>query len=115
MAKTNSERARTRAVPQSKTVLKVVQGSGLESLRNLGPESARMLAEAGIDTRAKLADIGAVGAYVAVRRKGINVTLNLLYAVEGALRDIPWTELPYPVKASITLEADAYLDAEGIK
>lgn len=115
MAKSNQDRAQVRGQSKTSAVLKVVQSRGLASLRNLGPESAKMLADVGIDTRATLADIGAVGAYVAVKKKGLNPTLNLLYAVEGALRDLPWTELPYHIKASLTLEADAFLDAEGLK
>lgn len=115
MAKSHQDRAQVRGQSKTSAVLKVVQSRGLESLRNLAPESATMLVEAGVDTRAKLAEIGAVGAYVAVKKKGLNPTLNLLYAVEGALRGLPWTELPYHIKASLTLEADAYLDAEGMK
>lgn len=87
----------------------------LDALRNLGPESVRMLEAVGVTTRAALNELGAVGAYVAVKRSGQKPTLNLLYALEGALRDIAWTDLPYQVKASLTLEADAYLAAEGMQ
>lgn len=74
-----------------------------------------MLEAAGIRTRSQLNELGSVGAYVAVKRAGQQPTLNLLFAIEGALRDIAWTELPYHVRASLTLEADAYLDAEGMR
>ncbi len=72
-----------------------------------------MLEAAGIATRTALSELGAVGAYVAVKRKGLNPTLNLLYAIEAGLRDV--AVLPSHVKAQLTLEADAYLDAEGLR
>lgn len=112
MPKSTATRAPARPTRRKLTA---VGGTGLDSLRNLGPESARMLEAAGIDTRAALSELGAVGAYVAVKKKGLNPTLNLLYAIEAGLRDVPWTDLPYHVKAQLTLEADAYLDAEGMR
>lgn len=89
-----------------------VDAQAIAELRNLGEASAKMLAQAGIKTVAELREVGAVAAYVAVKRTGATPSLDLLYALEGALRDVPWTALPYPVRASLTLEADAYLDAE---
>ena len=32
--------------------------------------------------------------------------------LEGVIRDTPWTSLPYHVRASLTLEADAMLAAD---
>mgnify|MGYP000862508063 CR=1 FL=1 len=89
--------------------------SGLAGFPNLGPEQVDLLEQAGIRTRSELEDLGAVGAYVAVCRRGLKPTLNLLYAIEGALRGLDWTHLPYHVRASLTLEADALLDAEGLR
>ncbi len=81
-------------------------------LDQLGPEIAAMLQKAGIRDRAELEEVGAVGAYVAASRKGLQPTLSFLYAVEGALRGVAWASLPYHVRASLTLEADALLHAE---
>lgn len=65
--------------------------SGLLALRNLGPASVGWLEAVGIRTPAELRAVGAVEAFrrVAVLRSG-SVSLNLLYALEGALRDVPW-------------------------
>lgn len=112
MPKTSTSRAP--ASKRSRPALVAVKDAGLASLKNLGEESARMLEAAGIATRSDLSELGAVGAYVAVKRKGLKPTLNLLYAIEGALRDVAWTDLPYHVRTQLTLEADAYLDAEGL-
>jgi hypothetical protein len=104
MAKTRSQGTQARTAP------------ALSNMLNLGPASAQMLADAGIESRAELEELGAVGAYVTVYRKasGSRPTLNLLYALEGALRNIPWTKLPHHVRASLTLEADAILSSEGV-
>lgn len=112
MRKSSLARAPTK---QGSVKVAPLGASALESLRNLGPESARMLEAAGIASLEDLRDLGSVGAYVAVKRAGHKPTLNLLYSIEGVLRDVAWTELPYHVKASLTLEADAYLDAEGLR
>lgn len=84
-------------------------------LAHLGPEVLELLHKAGIRTRADLEELGSVGAYVAVSRKGLKPTLSLLYAVEGALRGVAWASLPYHVRASLTLEADAILHSERIR
>ena len=54
-------------------------------LRNLGPASLRMLAAAGISSDADLRALGSVAAYLAVKRTEANASLNLLWALEGAL------------------------------
>lgn len=59
-------------------------------LRNLGPQSERQLAVAGIHSAEDLRRIGALEAYLALRRAGIGRSLNLLWALVGALE--PWPE-----------------------
>jgi DNA transformation protein len=88
---------------------------GLEGLKNLSGLNARILQEAGVTSPAQLHELGAVATYVRVKRAGIQASLNLLYALEGAIRDVNWTELPYSVRASLTLEADAFLENEGLR
>ncbi len=67
-------------------------------LRNLGPVSVRWLESIGVRTLADLRRTGAVAAWAKVQDAGFNPTLNLLYALEGALRDEHWGELPEAVK-----------------
>ncbi len=62
-------------------------------LRNLGPKSVQMLSRAGIATPDALKALGAVDAFIKVQLSGAKPTLNLLWALEGALRDIPWQEI----------------------
>lgn len=71
---------------------------GLEQLLNLGPQSARWLRETGITTREQVAELGPVAIYAMLRAEGYNVSLNLVYALEGALRGVPWNRLPDDVR-----------------
>lgn len=76
------------------------------TLRNLGQACDEMLAAAGIDTVDELEDAGAVEAFVRVRQTlGSGVSIVLLYALEGALIDCDWRELPTGLKDASVAEA----------
>jgi DNA transformation protein len=62
-------------------------------LPNLGPASAEWLRQAGITTYAELKETGAVQAFMRVRKLGVAPSLNLLYALEGAIRGSHWLEV----------------------
>jgi len=63
-------------------------------MRNLGPVTARRLAELGIADEADLRRIGPVAAYRRLKfADPRGTTLVALYALHGALTDTPWTEL----------------------
>ncbi len=65
----------------------------LEQLQNLGPASIRMLQAAGIKTAGDLRRLGSVSAFLAVRQARQKPTMNLLWALEGALQETHWAEL----------------------
>ena len=69
----------------------------LAGLNNLGPVSAGWLNAVGVRTRADLAGLGAIEAYRMLKGHGYPATLNLVYAIEGALRGRDWRGLP-PVR-----------------
>jgi DNA transformation protein and related proteins len=52
-----------------------------------------MLAQAGIDSSAQLKKLGAVEAYRRVVASGQKSSLNLLWALEGALTDRGWKDV----------------------
>jgi hypothetical protein len=82
--------------------------SGLRQLRNLGPRSEEMLAAAGIDTPEELDRLGAVEAYRrAVAAGWSHPSLNLLWALEGALLDVDWRELPMGRREELLAELGA--------
>ena len=64
----------------------------LVQLPNLGASSAGWLAAAGLHTFSHLLDLGAIEAYRRVEQAGFKPSLNLLYALEGALHNEHWLE-----------------------
>lgn len=63
------------------------------ALPNLGPRSRQMLAAAGITCSETLRELGAVAAYARVKRVDAGASLNLLWALEGALSGEHWREV----------------------
>jgi DNA transformation protein len=62
----------------------------IRDLRNLGAKSEQMLGEIGIHTADELRRQGAVRTYAELKRSGASPSLNLLWALAGALD--PWPE-----------------------
>ena len=76
-------------------------------LRNIGPKSAAWLRQTGIRTQEDLEAVGSLAAYVRVKRAGFKPSLNLLYALEGALCDCHWQEVPDARRGELVSAADA--------
>jgi DNA transformation protein len=75
------------------------------ALRNLGPKSAVMLAEAGIRTIGELRAIGAAKAYVrvkSIRSRGTSV--NLLWSMAAGLDGRGWQEVSTEEKTLLLAE-----------
>lgn len=70
-------------------------------MRNLGPTSSAWLEAIGIKTRDDLEAMGAVEAYLRVKDAGFKPSLNLLWALQGAILDIPWSEIPPAMKEDL--------------
>ena len=66
----------------------------LQHLRNLGKTSAQWLHAVGIHSISDLRRLGAVDAYRAVKARGFRASKVLLYAIEGALLDVHWNDIP---------------------
>ena len=79
----------------------------LEALPNLGPKSGEMLRRAGIDNLNQLRKLGAVRAYLRVKRADGRASLNLLWALEGALSNRPWQEVARNDRLSLLLALEA--------
>jgi DNA transformation protein len=73
----------------------------IAKLRNLGPRTAQWLAAIGIHSEADLRRIGSVEAWARLRCEGFPVSLNFVWAVEGALAGVHWTEIPPELKSAI--------------
>ena len=76
-------------------------------LRNIGPKSAAWLRQVGLRTRDDLAATGPVEAYMRVRRAGFRPGLNLLYAIEGALNDCHWQDVPQERRDELVAAAES--------
>ena len=59
------------------------------------------LKEIGFQSTDDLAPYGAVAVYLRVKKRHPQASLNLLYALEGALRGVKWTELSAETKQSL--------------
>jgi len=76
-------------------------------MRNLGSRSREMLAKAGIVSDAQLKAMGAVAAFIADKRAGGKPSLNLLWALEGALTNRDWKEVAREDRLSLLTQLEA--------
>lgn len=85
--------------------------AAIDGLPGLGPASRAMLAEAGIHTVDQLRTLGAVKAYAwtAAAAPG-KASLNLLWALEGALSGRDWREVARTDRTRLVLELEDYLE-----
>ncbi len=77
--------------------------SSVDTLPNLGPKSQEMLAKAGITNVETLRQLGAVMAYVRTKAIWPQASLNLLWALEGALSGRPWQQVAETDRASLLM------------
>jgi DNA transformation protein len=75
----------------------------LADLPNLGPKSQQMLEAAGIHNLVQLRALGSVGAFDQVKRSSSTASLNLLWALEGALTGLPWQTVAREHRTSLLL------------
>lgn len=75
-------------------------------LRNIGPKSMAWLRQTGVRSLEDLQAVGALAAFVRVKRAGFRPSLNLLYALEGAILDCHWQEIPEARRAQLIAEAE---------
>lgn len=75
-------------------------------LKNLGPVSAGWLAAVGVTKRADLIRLGAVAAFLRVKAAGHKPSLNLLWALAGAERGLPWSRLTEEDRQQLLMELD---------
>ena len=74
-------------------------------LRNIGPKSAAWLRQTGVRTQEDLVAVGSLAAFVRVKRAGFKPSLNLLYALEGAILGCHWQEIPEERRSELVLAA----------
>lgn len=87
----------------------------LRTLQNLGPKSESLLIAAGIDSIEKLLELGAVRAWLAVKNTKPDVSLNLLWSLEGALTGVAWQLIARHQRSRLLIEVDALQSAPPLK
>ena len=83
--------------------------SDLLHLKNLGVASVNILRAIGIGNEEDLRQLGSVEAYTRIKRRGINVSKVMLYALEGALLDVHWKDLDANLKRQLVIKAERIL------
>ncbi len=78
-----------------------------QKMRNIGPKSAAWLRQVGLRSLEEIAAVGVVGAFMKVRRAGFKPSLNLLYALEGAVLDCHWQDVPDARRTELVSAAEA--------
>ena len=70
---------------------------------NLGPKSAAVLVRAGVTSLNQVKQLGAVRVYSLAKRAEPSVTLNLLWALEGAILGQAWQSVAKEHRASLLI------------
>src|SRR5215468_12570707 len=86
-----------------------------DKIRNVGPKSAAWLRQVGVRTQADLERLGPVEAFMKVKRAGFRPSLNLLYALAGAIENCHWADLPDERKAALVTAVESAEAANPIK
>lgn len=76
-------------------------------LPNIGPKSAAWLRQVGIRSREQLVEAGTIATFIKVKRAGFRPGLNLLYALEGAILECHWRDVPEARRAELIEQAEA--------
>ena len=84
-------------------------------IRNVGPKSAAWLRQVGVRTHEDLVRVGIVEAFLKVKRAGFRPSLNLLYAMAGAIDDCHWTDLPDDRRNALVADLEAAEAVNPIK
>lgn len=97
-------------VATKRSMPKKVQGEpdDLARLANLGPKSRHMLQSVGICTVAQLRQTGSIAAYGAIKQAGLPASLNLLWALEGALTRQSWQVVARDHRTSLLLALEQF-------
>jgi hypothetical protein len=82
----------------------------IRDLPNFGTKSQAMLAQAGFASLEQLRELGSVAAYLRVKQSGAACSLNLLWAIEGAISGRHWQEVAKQDRLRLLLELEVRSD-----
>lgn len=84
-------------------------------IRNVGPKSAAWLRQVGIRSEEEVKALGSIEVFFKVKKAGFKASLNLLYALEGAVLDCHWTEVSTERRNELLLEVSAREEGKAQK
>lgn len=93
----------TRAMPAPAPDAADPRAAALARAANLGPKSAALLVRAGIDSMDRLRATGAVDAWLDAKAIDPAVSLNLLWALVGAIEGRAWQDVAREDRTSLLL------------
>jgi DNA transformation protein len=85
----------------------------LSNLPNLGPKSSMWLNAIGIYTFSDMESVGAVEIYRQLRELGYPASLNLVYAIHGAIINCPWNHLPPDIRDDLRAQIAQFKNQKG--
>lgn len=84
-------------------------------MKGLGEKSAIKLSEIGINNAEDLHAYGAVRAFIKLKKESsVSPSLNLLYAMVGAVEDRVWLDVAQNEKGRLLMELEGYLELETL-
>ncbi len=87
----------------------------LSRLKGLGPKSEQSLNEVGIFTQAQLEELGAVRAFIKLKKEcSVKPSLNFLYALVGALEGRHWADIAKSEKGRLLMELEGFRELEAM-
>lgn len=72
-------------------------------MRNIGKVSRRWLSDIEVHTLSDLKSCGSVAAFCMIKSMQPKATFNLLWALEGAILDIDWRDIPEQRKQELKI------------
>jgi DNA transformation protein and related proteins len=91
------------------------KAGSLAQLANLGPKSAQFMQRAGITSFEQLKHLGAVRAYSMVKHIEPSASLNLLWALEGAISGLHWQQVAKEHRTSLLLALETHEQSKTSK
>jgi DNA transformation protein len=82
--------------------------SKLSDLKNIGPKTEKWLNEFEIYTLEDLENYSPVTLYQILRSNGYDVNMIFVYALQGAIMDLHWNELPKDIRDQLKQELDEH-------
>jgi DNA transformation protein and related proteins len=79
-----------------------VSSKSVRELNNIGPQTATWLESIGVKTLEDIETLGVVEVYERLKLAyPEKVSLNAMWALQGAILDIPWNQLPESMKEKL--------------